>query len=124
MCKNIFLIFFLLRTQCACYNNSPPPQKRKCIEDFRNNLQTNIEIYESINECNVSDIMSCGGKCIICMGTGLVICQFCHGTGFLTIGDTIIGTRNNCTACMGRGEKECVKCMGSGYIAKWRKKLT
>lgn len=126
----IFVIFYFLSHSFG-YTN-PPNNKnknknvfrkelRKQLQEKQQNLQKNIEIYQSIKECNVSEINSCGDKCSVCLGKGVLICDYCHGTGFLTMGDIIIGTGNNCTVCMGKGEKECKRCMGSGYIARWRK---
>ena len=116
-------ISFVLIYSSKAYTNihkfSNTNDNNKLIEK-RNNLQKNIEIYESIKECNISDIHSCGIECTLCGGEKVIICNYCRGTGFLTIGDELIGTKNNCTICMGKGEKECRRCMGSGYIAKWR----
>ena len=133
MLKNIILAFLLLKSPCSCYNgnsnrnnknNNKLSIKQNNVEVYRKNLQKNIEIYESIRECNVTEITTCGEMCPRCLGKGVVMCDYCRGTGFLTMGDAIIGTGNNCTVCMGKGEKECPKCMGSGYIAKWRKSST
>lgn len=122
MVNSILALFLLFITKSDCYSRIPG--KRNIIQARRNTLQKNIEIYESINECNITDLTSCGEMCTRCIGKGVVLCEYCHGTGFLTMGDAIIGTGNNCTVCMGTGEKECKKCMGSGYIAKWRKGST
>lgn len=112
-----FLVIFLPEYLCYKYI---PPKKNNNIDVARKTLQKNIEIYESIKECNVSDITTCGGTCNLCSGSGVTPCNYCHGTGFLTMGDVIIGTGNKCPVCMGKGEKECRNCMGSGYIARWR----
>ena len=123
---NKYIIFVLIDFSKAYTNiphkfsNNNNNNNNKLIEK-RNNLQKNIEIYESIKKCNISDINSCAVECTVCEGKKLQICNYCRGTGFLTIGDELIGTRNNCTICMGKGEKECRRCMGSGYIAKWRR---
>ncbi len=77
-----------------------------------------------IEHCDVDNIDACTGLCHMCLGKGSVLCGFCHGTGFLTIGDQLIGTNNNCSACNGIGEMECKKCMGSGRIANWRTKFS
>ena len=81
--------------------------KKNNIDIVRKSLQKNIEIYESIKECNVSEITTCGEQCDQCSGNGVIPCNYCHGTGFLTMGDIIIGTGNKCPVCMGKGEKEC-----------------
>lgn len=118
MWKITLLFFVILLPKYQCYNYIPP--KKNNIEFVRESLKKNIEIYESIKECNVSDISTCGDTCKHCYGNGIILCDYCHGTGFLTMGDTLIGTGNRCPVCMGKGEKECKNCMGSGYIAKWR----
>ena len=113
--KILYIIYFLfLIKRSLSYSNLPN------INRIRKNLQKNIEIYETIKECNVSDITTCGEECSNCSGSGGCTCHFCHGTGFLTMGDVLIGTGNNCVVCNGTGEKECKTCMGSGYIAKWK----
>ena len=120
--KYIFFVLIHLyrHYNCVlCYSNIPNNKNKFRIK--QQNLEKNIEIYESIKECNISDVTTCGDKCPVCLGEKTVICNYCHGTGFLTMGDIIIGTGNKCTICMGKGEKECKRCMGSGYIAKWRK---
>lgn len=113
------LIYVSGRYTCFSYNNIPSKKNKFRIK--QQNLENNIEIYESIKECNISDITTCGDKCSLCLGKKTVICNYCRGTGFLTMGDIIIGTGNACPICMGKGEKECKMCMGSGYIAKWKK---
>lgn len=120
MWKSIISLFVLLLPGNVCYKYVP--YKKNNIDIVRKSLQKNIEIYESIKECNVSEITTCGEQCDQCSGSGVIPCNYCHGTGFLTMGDIIIGTGNKCPVCMGKGEKECSKCMGSGYIAKWRLK--
>lgn len=117
MKKSCLLLLLFLINQCFSYQSF---NKRVDLKELQNNLQKNIEIYESIKECNVSDIATCGDICNHCYGNGIILCNYCHGTGFLTMGDAIIGTGNKCPVCMGKGEIECKKCMGSGYIAKWR----
>jgi len=126
--KYISFLFMLLNYSSAYTNipykfgdrNNSNDKKNKLIEN-RKNLQKNIEIYESIQECDISDIRSCGNECPLCIGEKVLICKYCRGTGFLIMGDELIGTGNNCTICMGKGETECKRCMGSGYIAKWRR---
>ena len=122
MLKHYTLCFLLLICKykyCLSYNNIP--NKKNTLKEQRQNLQKNIEIYDSIKECNVSEINTCGDLCPLCLGKKVLLCNYCRGTGFLIMGDVLIGTCNNCTVCMGIGEKECKRCMGSGFIAKWRK---
>ena len=120
MWKTTVLVFVVLLPEYLCYKQNP--HKKNNIDFKRKSLQKNIEIYESIKECNVSDITTCGEICNECSGSGIVLCNYCHGTGFLTMGDVLIGTNNKCTICNGTGEIKCKKCMGAGYISKWRSK--
>jgi len=113
-----FLLFICKYKYCLCYNI---PNKKKILKERQQRFQKNIEIYESIKECNVSEIDTCADLCPLCLGSKVLLCNYCRGTGFLTMGDAIIGTANQCTICMGKGEKECKRCMGSGFIAKWAK---
>ena len=82
-------------------------------------LNQNIELYKSIEECDIEQIETCSNLCSSCKGEKTEICQCCQGTGFLMLGSEMIGTGNNCSYCSGRGEIECKECKGTGYIAKW-----
>ena len=55
-----------------------------------------------------------------CDGEGVIPCRFCGGTGFLMLGQDLIGTNNDCPVCKGSGHEECKECMGAGSIALWR----
>lgn len=118
---NRIIGLFMFLSQSLSYTNVPKENNRNSPDLFRENLEKNVEVYESIKECDVSEINSCGDKCPLCLGEKVLICNYCRGTGFLTMGDILIGTGNSCVVCMGKGEKECKRCMGSGYIAKWRR---
>jgi len=63
---------------------------------------------------------ACCDPCKKCNSTGTTLCNFCYGTGFLTLKNELIGTGNSCPACKGTGEWECKDCMGAGKIARWR----
>lgn len=78
------------------------------------------KIREEMEECDVNKDDICGGKCLQCDGKGEVVCVYCRGTGFLMLGNDLIGTNNDCPVCNGTGMNECKKCMGAGYIVKWR----
>tara|TARA_Y100000389_G_C17457772_1_gene519366 strand:- start:1655 stop:1996 length:342 start_codon:yes stop_codon:yes gene_type:complete len=82
-------------------------------------LNQNVRIYKSIEECDTNKIETCSNLCSSCKGEKTILCECCHGTGFLMIGSEMIGTGNNCTYCSGKGEIECDECKGTGYIAKW-----
>ena len=87
--------------------------------DRMKHLELIWKIREEIDECDVSKGEICGGVCENCDGNGDVPCEYCGGTGFLMLGDDLIGTNNDCPVCKGTGMTECKKCMGAGYIVEW-----
>lgn len=89
------------------------------MEKIRRDLEIKWQILMNVDECDLEDLHSCGGDCDLCNGTGMVDCRFCAGTGFFTIGRTLMGKGKSCTICSGTGEEICKKCRGSGAIAKW-----
>ncbi len=88
--------------------------------DRMKHLELIWKIREEMEECDVSKGDICGGECDECDGEGDVPCNYCGGTGFLMLGNELIGTNNNCPVCKGTGLLECKKCMGAGYIVEWR----
>ena len=88
--------------------------------DRMKHLELIWKIREEMDVCDVSNGDVCGGECDECDGEGEVPCNYCGGTGFLMLGDDLIGTNNNCPVCKGTGLLECKKCMGAGYIVEWR----
>ena len=120
MWRNNILLLYIYFVNCqGFFMNHDAKIKMK-----KEALELNMEVYESINECNVSQIHTCGEQCPLCLGTKTNLCNYCRGTGFLTMGNDIIGTGNNCSICNGIGEMECSRCKGSGYIARWRKQIS
>jgi len=89
-------------------------------EDRMKHLDLIWKIREEMDECDVSKGDICGSECLNCYGKGEIICNYCGGTGFLMLGNDLIGTNNDCPVCNGTGMNECKKCMGAGYIVKWR----
>jgi|Transcript_27727 DnaJ-class molecular chaperone len=85
----------------------------------RRNLELRWTLLQSNDECDLEDMYSCGGPCDICQEEGTAECRFCHGTGFLTIGQTLYSGQD-CPVCSGLGEEECKNCMGRKWVAKWR----
>jgi len=77
-------------------------------------------IREEIEECDITKEELCGNICQTCEREGQLPCRFCGGTGFLMLGNDLIGTNNDCSVCKGTGYEECKVCMGAGSIAEWR----
>ena len=78
------------------------------------------KIREEMDECDITEQELCGKICPTCDGEGVLPCRFCGGTGFLMLGQDLIGTNNDCPVCKGSGHEECKECMGAGSIALWR----
>lgn len=79
------------------------------------------QIREHMDMCDVTKEELCKHICKSCDGEREVPCRFCAGTGFLMLGNDLIGTNNDCPVCNGTGYEECKDCMGAGYIVDWRK---
>ena len=100
-----------------------PPKKRKRATDpnvVRRNLELRWSLMASNEECDLEDMLSCGGMCEECDGEGVLDCRFCTGTGFFTVGDRLVGQGKSCPVCGGCGEEECKGCMGRKWVARWR----
>ena len=78
------------------------------------------KIREEMDICDVTKEDLCGHMCHKCDGEGELMCRFCGGTGFLMMGNELIGTDNDCPVCKGSGYEECKHCMGAGYVVDWR----
>ena len=81
-------------------------------------LEQQLKVFSAIETCDVTKIDTCSIDCHYC-NNGRVLCEFCKGTGFLMLGDVLIGTNNICPVCAGGGEQNCKKCSGTGKIANW-----
>ena len=81
-------------------------------------LEQQLKFFDSLEICNVSNIETCSVPCMKC-NYGKIYCEFCKGTGFLMLGNDLIGTNNICVVCSGTGEKFCNTCAGTGNIANW-----
>eukprot|EP00898_Chlorokybus_atmophyticus_P008327 jgi/Chlat1/8496/Chrsp80S07887 len=60
--------------------------------------------------------------CSGCRASGEEECQWCHGTGVLTVGDLMLCTVDGncrCRVCKGRGFNKCDRCKGTGQVASW-----
>lgn len=60
--------------------------------------------------------------CGTCRGSGEQECNWCHGTGAMTIGDTLYCSNGGCApcpVCRGTGACKCPKCCGTGKRAAW-----
>lgn len=61
-------------------------------------------------------------QCDSCRGSGEYECSWCHGTGVMTIGDTIYCNHEGCKSCpvcRGMGQCKCERCRGTGRRAGW-----
>jgi DnaJ-class molecular chaperone len=62
-------------------------------------------------------------ECSTCQGRGEIECEWCHGTGALTVGDVIFCDTSTgckpCVVCKGVGQHACSSCKGSGRCASW-----
>ena len=103
----IFFVLNVCSIFCICRGFSLPHKITHC----------------GIEHCDADNLDACCISCDTCFESGTVLCEFCHGTGFFTIGNDLIGTHNHCPACNGKGTIECKTCMGAGKIANWRKKI-
>ena len=83
-------------------------------------LEQQLKFFDSLELCNITDIETCSVPCMKCEA-GKILCEYCKGTGFLMLGNDLIGTNNICTVCSGTGEKFCNTCAGTGNIANWLK---
>ncbi|KAG1667839.1 hypothetical protein FOA52_011027 [Chlamydomonas sp. UWO 241] len=61
--------------------------------------------------------------CSCCQGTGEIECEWCHGTGVLMVGDTLICSitdhTSKCPVCNSTGYAKCKNCAATGFRAKW-----
>ena len=102
-------------------SNAPAQRSPKDAETMRQNLELHWQISSSSSECDLeADIRSCSEPCDLCHGTGRVECRFCGGTGFLTVGEMVMGGGKACPICNHDGEEECAQCRGSGWVANWK----
>ena len=106
--------------QSLLNSTSPIGAKPRNPEQIRQNLELHWQVTSSDAECDVEDIQSCSDQCTTCRGTGRIECRFCGGTGFLTIGEVVVGAGGSCPICNADGEEDCGDCRGSGWVAGWR----
>ncbi|KAL6763952.1 hypothetical protein V8C86DRAFT_2484611 [Haematococcus lacustris] len=78
-------------------------------------MQKHLELIWRIAKSRKPESCSC------CNGTGEKECDWCHGTGFMTVGDTIFTNpgSNQCPVCKAKGYTKCEKCRGTGHRAQW-----
>jgi len=110
-------------------NNS----NNKSAEQVMGNIELRWNIDEDKDDCDLEDVSTCSDACDVCVGKGLIDCQFCKGVGWIDFGQQTPGTmgerlveRNGgiqgteCPVCNEDSNQVCQKCMGSGWIARWR----
>ncbi|KAG2501377.1 hypothetical protein HYH03_001165 [Edaphochlamys debaryana] len=61
--------------------------------------------------------------CDCCQGRKEEECNWCHGTGYLMVGEQMFPSTpthtNNCPVCKGKGYCKCERCRGTGFRANW-----
>lgn len=105
----------------------------KSTEQIMGNLELRWNIDEDKDDCDLEDVSTCSDACDVCVGRGVIDCQFCNGVGWIDFGEQTAGTmgerlveRNGgiqgteCPVCNEDSAQICQKCMGSGWIARWR----
>ena len=113
----LLYVFMPLIVKGFLFSNSLIPFM---IQKHKKDIELAWDLYNNIEECDVENITTCAEACEYCDG-GEILCNFCKGTGFFTIGDELIGTNNTCPVCKGKSYIKCDNCGGSGYIANWNK---
>lgn len=61
-------------------------------------------------------------QCPCCRGSREQECNWCHGTGAMTIGETLYCSNTGCApcpVCRGTGSCQCPHCRGTGKRATW-----
>lgn len=62
-------------------------------------------------------------RCDCCHGSKEEECHWCHGTGYLMVGNQMFPSTsnhiNNCPVCKGKGYISCERCRGTGFRATW-----
>ena len=94
-------------------------------------LNVHAETYGKCSRCNGTGICElCDPSREGCLGNGVLICPYCHQTGYITCGTnhtgdgTPIGCDGSgynpdgtvCMTCGGAGKYPCDACFGGGYI--------
>ncbi|KAK4523997.1 hypothetical protein GAYE_SCF01G1896 [Galdieria yellowstonensis] len=95
-------------------NGSSPLQWSEEVERKRLYLERKYRFFEK----QFATIQSC----TVCNGSGKLPCKFCKGTGFMTLGDTLLCSVSgncDCVVCKSQGEVDCEHCRGTGHIAGW-----
>jgi len=105
----------------------------KSAEKVMGNIELRWNIDEDKDDCDLEDVSTCSDACDVCVGKGVIDCQFCKGVGWIDFGQQNPGTmgerlveRNGgiqgteCPVCNEDSNQVCQKCMGSGWIARWR----
>lgn len=81
-------------------------------------LAAHLDLLYSASETTTSAVH----KCDCCRGSGDQECNWCHGTGAMTIGEMLYCSEGGCTpcpVCRGTGQCKCPNCRGTGKRASW-----
>ena len=113
-------IYFLIGTIWQGNALIPSRGTKLTVAERMKYLDLVWKIREEMDICDVTKEDLCGHMCHKCDGEGELMCRFCGGTGFLMMGNELIGTDNDCPVCKGSGYEECKHCMGAGYVVDWR----
>lgn len=91
---------------------------RKADPEKFSRLAQHLDLLWRVSERRLQKPESCEP----CRGSGLIECTWCHGTGALTVGDTLFCSSEGCKTCPvchGTGDCTCEKCRGAGKVASW-----
>ncbi|KAL6779391.1 hypothetical protein ACKKBG_A12150 [Auxenochlorella protothecoides x Auxenochlorella symbiontica] len=105
----------LLRIVPRCAG--PVNQGREEEEEARLRTAEHLEmLMKATNDDSAPMLCEC------CDGKGELECSWCHGTGVMTLGDTLYCSDGGCSLCIickGQGACTCKRCRGTGRRAAW-----
>ncbi|KAH7426136.1 hypothetical protein KP509_11G086400 [Ceratopteris richardii] len=120
--------FSTSQRQCSCphtlYKISTAARVSALVVDPSDSKYGNLEEYSArMEKMWLISKQPSPVKCVSCNTEGVADCQWCGGTGFFMLGDSLlceVPSRNTtCLVCLGKGTVPCKDCKGTGYIARW-----